>query len=181
VSCCLHLLFLVFLFCLQLLDFVAIEWQQEPKGNQDKEREKPTSTKNLQDTSQLTRGHSRIRHSKGSNYIEFRRKERLLRPFERPRFPLLDLPPVARIRLFPAEPIGSRVMSSMCWGNKIAWLFQPIQDCALNLHPHLHQKTCAKKIYQEVYPLMPHIISAEALLTLLTRTTLPFARTLKKY
>jgi len=28
---------------------------------------------------------------------------------------------------------------------------------------------------------MPHIISAEALLTLLTRTTLPFARTLKKY
>jgi hypothetical protein len=63
---------------------------------------------------QLERGHPRIHHSKGSNYIEFRRKERLLRPFERPIFPLPDLPPVARIRLFQAEPIGNRVISSMC-------------------------------------------------------------------
>jgi hypothetical protein len=68
---------------------------------------------------QLDRGHPGIHHSKGSNYIELRRIEILLRPVERPRFPLPDLPPVARIRLFQAEPIGSRVISSMCKDNKI--------------------------------------------------------------
>jgi hypothetical protein len=34
-------------------------------------------------------------------------KERLLRPFERPRFPLPDLPPVARIRLFKQDLMGA--------------------------------------------------------------------------
>jgi len=34
-------------------------------------------------------------------------KERLLRPFERPRFPLPDLPPLARIRLFRQDILGA--------------------------------------------------------------------------
>ncbi len=35
-------------------------------------------------------------------------KERLLKPFERPRFPLPDLPPLARIRLFRQDPLRIR-------------------------------------------------------------------------
>jgi hypothetical protein len=34
-------------------------------------------------------------------------KERLLKTFERPRFPLPDLPPVARIRLFRQDLLGA--------------------------------------------------------------------------
>jgi hypothetical protein len=34
-------------------------------------------------------------------------KERLLKPFERPRFPLPDLPPLARIRLFRQDLLGA--------------------------------------------------------------------------
>jgi hypothetical protein len=34
-------------------------------------------------------------------------KEKLLKPFERPRFPLPDLPPVARIRLFRQDLLGA--------------------------------------------------------------------------
>ena len=34
-------------------------------------------------------------------------KERLLRPFQRPRFPLPDLPPLARIRLFKQDILGA--------------------------------------------------------------------------
>jgi hypothetical protein len=34
------------------------------------------------------------------------KKEKLLKPFERPRFPLPDLPPVARIRLFKQDLLG---------------------------------------------------------------------------
>jgi hypothetical protein len=34
-------------------------------------------------------------------------REKLLKPFERPRFPLPDLPPVARIRLFRQDLLGA--------------------------------------------------------------------------
>jgi hypothetical protein len=34
-------------------------------------------------------------------------REKLLKPFERPRFPLPDLPPVARIRLFKQDLLGA--------------------------------------------------------------------------
>ena len=34
-------------------------------------------------------------------------KEKLLKPFERPKFPLPDLPPVARIRLFRQDLLGA--------------------------------------------------------------------------
>ena len=40
--------------------------------------------------------------------LSIEEKEKLLKPFERPRFPLPDLPPLARIRLF-TRPTRSRV------------------------------------------------------------------------
>jgi hypothetical protein len=46
-------------------------------------------------------------------------KERLLRPFQRPRLPLPDLPPLARIRLFKQDILGAESITDLTTGYKI--------------------------------------------------------------
>ncbi len=58
-------------------------------------------------THQLDREHPKVNISRKGSCTKLRRKGKLLKPFERPRFPLPDLPPIARIRHFRQDLSGA--------------------------------------------------------------------------